>query len=495
MKVFTPEVVWHEKQPILSVDFHSSGRLASGGADNFVRIWRIKEQDNGKLFPLFMSELSRHTSSVNVVRFSPDGSVLASAGDDCVICLWKLSNEGASRNAFTCSGSGAVNQETWTITKILRGHQQDIYDLCWSHDSTKLISASVNHTGVVWDIAQAIQLAVLSEHQLYVQGVAWDPIGCYLATLSSDKMMRVYTATNYQLHSTVNRITHSTGDSCARISFHDETISTFFRRLSFSPDGSVLIVPTGKVDGISKMPLNATYIFTRNNFSKPVAYLPAGDMPTVVVRFSPVLYQLLPANDGVENSAKFIDLPYRMVYAVASQDSIVLYDTQSTCPFGYISNIHYASITDLTWSSDGHKLVASSSDGYCTILGFDDGEIGMPLASHEIPVGTRKTATVNMETSPPAKPIPVSTIIDQTTPQRKIIPPSTTTPVSGSSSDKKGPRRVQLITLSTTPAAGAASNSTNVTTNSSSVIVNSSSTPDTSSTYTTPVTAPDIVIL
>lgn len=38
MKVFTPEVVWHEKQPILSVDFHQSGRLASCGADNFVRV-------------------------------------------------------------------------------------------------------------------------------------------------------------------------------------------------------------------------------------------------------------------------------------------------------------------------------------------------------------------------------------------------------------------------------------------------------------------------
>ena len=36
--MFTPEVVWHEKQPILSVDFHQSGRLASGGADNFVRV-------------------------------------------------------------------------------------------------------------------------------------------------------------------------------------------------------------------------------------------------------------------------------------------------------------------------------------------------------------------------------------------------------------------------------------------------------------------------
>ena len=36
--MITPEVVWHEKQPILSVDFHQSGRLASGGADNFVRV-------------------------------------------------------------------------------------------------------------------------------------------------------------------------------------------------------------------------------------------------------------------------------------------------------------------------------------------------------------------------------------------------------------------------------------------------------------------------
>ena len=36
--MFTPEVVWHEKQPVFSVDFHQSGRLASGGADNFVRV-------------------------------------------------------------------------------------------------------------------------------------------------------------------------------------------------------------------------------------------------------------------------------------------------------------------------------------------------------------------------------------------------------------------------------------------------------------------------
>ena len=42
-------------------------------------------------------------------------------------------------------------------------------------------------------------------------------------------------------------------------------------------------------------------------------------------------------------------LQYRMVYAVASLDSVLLYDTQHRAPFGYISNIHYAGITDLAW--------------------------------------------------------------------------------------------------------------------------------------------------
>lgn len=38
-----------------------------------------------------------------------------------------------------------------------------------------------------------------------------------------------------------------------------------------------------------------------------------------------------------------------MVYAVATQDSVVLYDTQHVVPIAYLSQLHYASITDLTW--------------------------------------------------------------------------------------------------------------------------------------------------
>lgn len=37
----------------------------------------------------FLASLERHSGAVNVARFSPDGSMLATAGDDGGILLWK----------------------------------------------------------------------------------------------------------------------------------------------------------------------------------------------------------------------------------------------------------------------------------------------------------------------------------------------------------------------------------------------------------------------
>ena len=48
--------------------------------------------------------------------------------------------------------------------------------------------------------------------------------------------------------------------------FHDDTMRSFFRRLTFSPDGELLIVPAGLVEAESVT--NATFIFTRNCLTK-----------------------------------------------------------------------------------------------------------------------------------------------------------------------------------------------------------------------------------
>ena len=82
MKFITPEIVWHSKQPVYSVDFSvnlSSYRLASAGADKEIKIWEISLVEE-RIQLKYLFSLTRHDKAVNTVRFSPDGRFLASGG-------------------------------------------------------------------------------------------------------------------------------------------------------------------------------------------------------------------------------------------------------------------------------------------------------------------------------------------------------------------------------------------------------------------------------
>jgi chromatin assembly factor 1 subunit B len=51
--------------------------------------------------------------------------------------------------------------------------------------------------------------------------------------------------------------------------FHDDTFPSFYRRLSFSPDGELLVVPSGvlEMEGDAKV-THCAYVFSRTNFNK-----------------------------------------------------------------------------------------------------------------------------------------------------------------------------------------------------------------------------------
>lgn len=139
--------------------------------------------------------------------------------------------------------------------------------------------------------------------------------------------------------------------------FHDDTLKTFCRRLNFSPDGLILFTPCGLLElsessanGDENEPIkkekkvNATYAFTRNNnFAKPVAYYPSADRYSIAVRCCPVFFELRPGHPSL------YDIPYRIVFAVATQNAILLYDTQQVAPFARIARIHYTRLTDVAW--------------------------------------------------------------------------------------------------------------------------------------------------
>ncbi|GFO43027.1 chromatin assembly factor 1 subunit b-like [Plakobranchus ocellatus] len=82
-----------------------------------------------------------------------------------------------------------------------------------------------------------------------------------------------------------------------------------------------------------------------------------------------------------ERKKSMFCLPYRMVFAVATEDSVLIYDTQQTMPVGLLKNIHYHQISDLSWSRDGQALIVSSTDGFCTVATFEENELGIPYTA------------------------------------------------------------------------------------------------------------------
>lgn len=72
MRVVTPQILWHVRsEPVFSIDWHPSGRVATGGADNDVKIWKYHKNNSPEQLFEWIANLSRHNRAVNVVRFSP----------------------------------------------------------------------------------------------------------------------------------------------------------------------------------------------------------------------------------------------------------------------------------------------------------------------------------------------------------------------------------------------------------------------------------------
>ena len=65
-------------------------------------------------------------------------------------------------------------------------------------------------------------------------------------------------------------------------------------------------------------------------------------------------------------------------------------------------------------SNDGLVLVVSSSDGYCSLIGFEPGELGQPLQQDKLPACMRHT-------SPSSSSSPLSSSPSPLTPSSKTL--------------------------------------------------------------------------
>eukprot|EP00871_Galdieria_phlegrea_P003657 jgi/Galph1/4292/GphlegSOOS_G2968.1 len=210
-RVISKKTMGRAQRPNLQ-NTQDNPRIATYGCDGIVRIWFLrslayaehepldKEQerclDSNKVeetssnehttdkkdVPMLpekalASSLSYHTRSVNVVRWSPQGHLLASAGDNFLVFIYHKEE----RIGYSPFGrKEPTPMENWRGYK-LAGHSNDVLGIAWSPCGEKLASCSVDNTIIIWN------------------GLSFDPTGRFLASHCEDLAVLIWKTSDWRV--------------------------------------------------------------------------------------------------------------------------------------------------------------------------------------------------------------------------------------------------------------------------------------------------------
>ncbi|KAJ3385328.1 hypothetical protein HDU92_003115 [Lobulomyces angularis] len=364
MIIETPHWIAHKNEKgklstIYSLCTHPSGtRIATAGQDQKVKVWRVSgilsekagEDDSQTL----LSTLSDHSGAVLCVRFSNiDGLYLASGSDDT-----KISFLGRNTSGGKVFGEEIENVEVWKRQETLSGHASDVSDLAWSPDNDFLASAGFDSFVFIWSTKTFSKK--LEFHSGFVKGLAWDPIGQYLASQSDDKTVKIVRVSDWKLESEISS------------PFQTAASTTFFRRLTWSPEGSCIVTSNGENGGFPTAP-----IIQRDGFVSEVS-LVGHKAPVEVALFNPSLFRL-PLT--LKEKSKE---PLSAICAVGSQDTgvSIWWTSIAKSPLSAM-NLFQHSILDLAWSPNGFNLFCCSYDGTVKVIKFSEKDLGSPVSQDE----------------------------------------------------------------------------------------------------------------
>lgn len=299
---------------------------------------------------------------------------------------------------------GAGESLTYSC-KLIRGHSKEVYHLEWFKDQQFIISGSHDFSIILWEVKKGRIFQRFDGPTNYVKAVGVDPTFKYLVAQSCDRTLRIFKRNkqkkpSYYIKYSVNKVNFPGQIDEANIPIeqklflHESSIESFFRRLDWSPEGSIFIAPGGEYYHTTEYKkIYCAYVFSKHNLSLPCLVIPC-TKPVILIKFCPLEFVLS------EDETSLFKIDSKLVYAIASNDTVFIYTTCSVEPLYMVSGIHYASLSDLAWYGKEY-LVISSTDGYISFIKFkenDFGEVKQNLEQIHVTVDNTDKMIIEKET-------------------------------------------------------------------------------------------------
>lgn len=176
--------------------------LASGSADNSIRLWDL---GSGRE----LRALLGHRNWVNALAVSHDGEWIASGSNDQTVKLWSV-----------VSGREILN---------LQGNERPVQAVALSPDNRLVVSGGADNSIRIWEVPSGRLVKAIKSHLGAVTALAFSADGKTLASGSADRSIKLWDASGWIEQKTLSK--------------HEKKITS----LSFSPDGKSLV--SGSVDG------------------------------------------------------------------------------------------------------------------------------------------------------------------------------------------------------------------------------------------------------